>query len=115
MTQYQPYPQSDQPSYQPPQQTAGPSYDYLPPQDRESLGSWVLVTFILFIPLVNIIYLLVLAFGSGTSIAKRNFARASLIWMAVGIVLSIVMFMLLAAMGASLFNELSNTYGLLAL
>ena len=114
MTQYPPYPQSSQPPYQQPQQSGNLSYGNLPPQDQESLGSWVLVTFIMFIPLVNVIYMLVLAFGSGTSIAKRNFARASLIWMAVGIVLSIVMFMLLAAMGASFFNEISNTYGLLA-
>ncbi|WP_201120371.1 hypothetical protein [Enteractinococcus helveticum] len=109
MTQYPPYQQPNQPME--------PNYGYsnLPPQDQESLGGWVLVTFIMFIPLVNIIYLLVLAFGSTNSMAKRNFARASLIWMLVGIVLSIVMFILFAAMGASLFNEISNTYGLLAL
>ena len=106
MTQYPQYPQYHQPPYQP----ADPGYSNLPPQDQESLGSWVLVTFIMFIPLVNLIYMLVLAFGSGTSIAKRNFARASLIWMAVGIALSIVMFILLADMGASLINEISNTY-----
>jgi len=107
MTQY--------PPYQQPNQQMDPNYGYsnLPPQDQESLGSWVLVTFIMFIPLVNIIYLLVLAFGSTNSMAKRNFARASLIWMLVGIVLSIVLFILFAAMGASLFNEYANTYGFL--
>lgn len=107
MTQYPPYQQPNQPS-----QPMDPGYGYsnLPPQDQESLGSWVLVTFIMFIPIVNVIYLLVLAFGSGTTIAKRNFARASLIWMLVGIALSIVLGILFAALGVSLFNEMSNTY-----
>lgn len=107
MTQYPPYQQPNQPG-----QPMDPGYGYsnLPPQDQESLGSWVLVTFIMFIPIVNVIYLLVLAFGSGTTIAKRNFACASLIWMLVGIALSIVLGILFAALGVSLFNEMSNTY-----
>ena len=103
MTQY--------PQYQQPYDQHSPGYDYVPQQqDPESLGSWVLVTFVMFIPLVNLIYLLVLAFGSGTSIAKRNFARASLIWMAVGIVVTIVLGILFAVAGMSIFSELSNTY-----
>src|SRR5699024_3776136 len=56
------------------------------------------------------IYLLVLAFGAGSSIAKRNFARASLIWMVVGIILSVVGFILLAMFGITMFEEISNTY-----
>lgn len=101
MTQYH------QPPYQP-----DIGYANLPPQDQEGLGSWVLVTFLMLIPVVNFIYLLVLAFGSGQSRAKQNFARASLIWWAVGIVLSIITFILIAAFGFSFFNELANTtYG----
>jgi len=91
-----------------------PGYDHLPPaQNQESLGSWVLVVFILFIPVVNVIYLLVLAFGATTSIAKRNFARASLIWMAIGLVVSIVLGILVASAGLSIFSELTNTYFLM--
>ena len=70
----------------------------------------MLVVLLTLIPLVNIIYLLVLALGANTSVAKRNFARASLIWMAVGLVLSIVLGILLAVAGWSLFTELVNTY-----
>lgn len=103
MTQYQPYPQP----HQPPEL----GFDSLPtPQDDETLGSWILVVLLTLIPLVNIIYLLVLAFGASTSIAKRNFARASLIWMAVGLVVTIVLAVLLAVAGLSLFAELANTY-----
>ena len=108
MTQY--------PQYQQPYEQPGLGYDSVPQQqDPESLGSWVLVTFVMFIPLVNLIYLLVLAFGNATSIAKRNFARASLIWMAVGLVVSIVLGILFAVAGMSIFSELANTYLITAL
>ena len=107
MSHYQPY---DQPLLQQsnlPHQTGG-----YPPQQaaNEGLGSWILTVFLTFIPLVNIIYLLVLAFGGSSSLAKRNFARASLIWMVVGIILSIVGFILLAMFGITMFEEISNTY-----
>lgn len=103
MTQYQPYPQP----HQPPEL----GFDSLPtPQESETLGSWILVVLLTFIPLVNIIYLLVLAFGASASVAKQNFARASLIWMAVGLVVVIVLGILLAVAGLSVFAELANTY-----
>lgn len=103
MSQYQ------QPPYQPDM-----GYSNFPQQDQESLGSWVLLTFLMFIPLVNVIYLLVLAFGGGSSTAKKNFARASLIWWAVGVVLSIIVFVLFASFGLTLYEEvLNSTYSLL--
>ena len=103
MTQYQPYPH--------PTESPELGFDSLPtPQDRETLGSWMLVVLLTLIPLVNIIYLLVLAFGTNTSAAKQNFARASLIWMAVGLVLAIVLGILLAVAGLSVFAELANMY-----
>lgn len=103
MTQYQPYPQPTEPPEL--------GFDSIPTsQDGETLGSWLLVVLLTLIPLVNIIYLLVLAFGATTSVAKQNFARASLIWMAVGLVLFIVLGILLAVAGMSIFTELMNTY-----
>lgn len=103
------YPQYQQPPYPP-----EPGYDAIPQhQDQDSLGSWVLTTFLMFIPLVNLIYLLVLAFGGGYSPGKRNFARATLIWMLVGFALSILLGILFAAAGLSIFSELSNNYSLI--
>src|SRR5699024_8757090 len=75
---------------------------------NEDLGSWVLTVFLTMIPLVNIVYLLVLAFGDNTSIAKANFARATLIWTAVGIAVSIIFAVLLATAGVSIINEVLN-------
>ena len=100
---------SQYPQYQ--QQLPPSNLPYAAPhQSTEGLGSWMLAVFLTMIPLVNIIYLLVLAFGGSISVAKKNFARATLIWMVIGIVLSILLAILFASLGISLFNELSETY-----
>lgn len=104
---YPQYQQQHLPLSNLPQQHGG----YAPQQEAtDGLGSWVLTTFLMFIPLVNIIYLLVLAFGGSNSLAKRNFARATLIWMLVSFVLAIIVAIVLATAGVSIFNELSNSY-----
>lgn len=55
-----------------------------------TLGDWI-VTFILqAIPVVNIVMLFVWAFSSTTPDSKKNYARAALIFVAIGIVLSII-------------------------
>lgn len=100
-------------TYNPHYQAQEPLHSNLPYQQQpptESLGSWILTVFLMMIPVVNLIYMLVLAFGGSASVAKRNFGRATLIWMAVGIVLSILAAIMFASFGVSVFNELSNSY-----
>lgn len=55
-----------------------------------TIGDWVITMIIMMIPLVNLIMLFVWAFGSGTSESKANWAKASLIFMLIGIILSIL-------------------------
>ncbi len=59
-----------------------------------TLGNWMLTLFLTFIPIVNIIMLIVWAVSSTTPPSKANWARAALLWMAiffgVGILLSII-------------------------
>lgn len=89
------YPQQQyQPSYQ-----AVPPYGYnaQPPEDQEGLGSWILTLFLVSLPLIGFIYLLVLAFGSGNSRAKTNFARASLIIGLIMFAVSIVIIVVISA------------------
>ena len=57
----------------------------------QSVGQWMLTLFIMFIPIVNIIALLIWAFGSSTPEDKANWAKALLIWMAIFFVLGILM------------------------
>ena len=51
------------------------------------------------IPLLGLAYVLYLAFGSGRSASKKNWARATLVWGIIGSVLALVLY---AVLGASL-------------
>ena len=82
------------------------AYNQFPERPDESVGSWMLTLFVCGIPLVGFVYLLVLALGSGGSPAKRNFARAMFIWQIIGIVATILMFVLF---GSALFAGLQNS------
>lgn len=82
------------------------AYDQFPERPDESVGSWMLTLFVSGIPIIGVIYLLVLAFGSGSAPSKRNFARAMFIWQIIGIVATILMFVLF---GSALFAGLQNS------
>jgi succinate dehydrogenase/fumarate reductase cytochrome b subunit len=55
-----------------------------------SVKDWVVTILLVAIPLVNLIMLFVWAFGGGANPSKANYAKASLIWILIGIVLYIV-------------------------
>lgn len=64
------------------------AYDQFPERPDESVGSWMLTLFVSGIPIIGVIYLLVLAFGSGAAPSKRNFARAALVWTLIALVVT---------------------------
>jgi len=64
--------------------------DYL--KQPMSVGEWFIAILITAIPLVGLIMLLVLAFSSGTNINKANWAKATLLWMVIGIILASFIF-----------------------
>ncbi|NLY19202.1 MAG: zinc-ribbon domain-containing protein [Clostridiaceae bacterium] len=109
------------PEYQPQQQT----YNYQPrpqpapayqntvnitdPRDNVySMGGWLGTLLLTYIPIVNIICLLVWAFGSNTNRNKQNFARAMLIIGAVMIVISIILYVVIIAAVGSFFDQLGT-------
>jgi len=63
----------------------------VPDESADSVGSWILTMLLVGIPVFGFIYLLILAFGSGHSASKRNWAKATLIWMVIGVVLGILL------------------------
>lgn len=69
------------------------------------VGEWVITILILAIPIVNLVMLFVWGFGGGTNPSKANFAKASLIWMAIGIVLTIIFW---SVFGAAMFAMMNN-------
>ena len=71
-----------------------------------TMGEWLITLIVLAIPCVNVIMYFVWAFGNGNE-NRKNFCRAGLIVMAVGIVLTLISY---AVVGASLAAALSAGY-----
>lgn len=69
-------------------------------ETADSVGSWMLTILLAGIPLFGLVYILILAFGSGRSASKKNWARATLVWGIIGFILVLVLYV---ALGASLF------------
>lgn len=82
------------------------AYNQFPEHPDDSVGAWMLTLFVAGIPVVGFIYLLVLALGSGGSPAKRNFARALFIWQIIGVVVTVLMFLLF---GSAMFAGLQSS------
>lgn len=59
--------------------------------DREpiTVGGYLLMFLVMCIPVVNLVVLLLWAFGKNGNVNRRNFSRAALVYIAIGIVLSI--------------------------
>ncbi|MCA6074731.1 hypothetical protein [Fulvivirga sedimenti] len=66
-----------------------------------SIQDWIITILITSIPVVNIIMLFVWAFGSDTNENKKNWAKATLIWLAIIFVLYLIIFVFL---GLALFT-----------
>lgn len=60
-----------------------------------SLKDWMITILLMAIPIVNIIMLFVWGFGGGANPSKANYAKAALIWMAIGIVIYVVFVVLI--------------------
>lgn len=74
-----------------------------------SIGGWIGVMLLTCLPLVNLIMLFVWAFSSSTKKSLKNYARASLILILIGVVLAVVVSIILAVSGISIFSELSRS------
>ena len=77
-------------------------------ETADSVGSWMLTMLLAGIPLLGLAYVLYLAFGSGRSASKKNWARATLVW---GIIASVLVLVLYAVLGASVLAVVSSNAG----
>ena len=57
-----------------------------------SVGEWFITILITAIPLVGFIMLFVWAFSSNTNVNKANWAKATLLWMVVGLLIAFLIF-----------------------
>ncbi len=80
-------------------------------QDNQSVSvkDWVLTILITAIPVVGLVMLFVWAFSDDTIPAKANWAKARLVWLAIGIVFSVVFIALFGATLLALLGDLPNT------
>ena len=79
-------------------------------RNEVSVGEWVITILIASLPLIGLIMLFVWAFGDASNPSKKNWAIASLIWFAIGIVLVILFFLIFGAFLASMFGGMGGTY-----
>lgn len=70
-----------------------------------TVGDWFITILVTAIPIVGIIMLLVWAFGSNININKANWAKATLIWMVVGIA---IIFFILVTVGVTFLSAFTN-------
>lgn len=66
-----------------------------------SVKDWFITILILAIPVVNIVMYLVWAFGSSGNLNRRNFCRATLLWVVIGLAIIFVSFLIAGGMGYS--------------
>ena len=77
-------------------------------ETADSVGSWMLTMLLAGIPLLGLAYVLYLAFGSGRSASKKNWARATLVW---GIIAFVLVLVLYVALGASVLGMVPSNAG----
>ncbi len=95
----------DTPTTTVPPQAARPYQPFQHQADEVTLGDWMITMLLSFIPIVNIIMLFVWAFGSSTNPSKANWAKATLIWMLIGIVLGVLF---IIAVGTAIFHGMQT-------
>ena len=66
-------------------------------QDTLTVGDWMIILLLISIPVINIIMLFVWALSSDTNETKSNFAKATLMWFVVIIILWVLFFASLAS------------------
>jgi hypothetical protein len=83
-------PNFNQPNFNQPNFNQAPIYQ-VPTEDTTPLstGQWMLTTLVLALPCIGLIMAFVWAFGNG-NVNRRNYSRATLIWMAISIGIALI-------------------------
>lgn len=68
-------------------------------------AEWFWMMLVLALPIAGFICTLVWAFGSNVNLNRKNFCRATLMWMLVGVAISIIVVIICAALGVSVLNS----------
>ncbi|MCL2152635.1 MAG: hypothetical protein FWH57_06720 [Oscillospiraceae bacterium] len=96
----------NQPSYQ------QPSQQYQDPAawPHMRLRDWIVTQLMLLIPIANIVFIFMWAFGKDVNPSKKSYFQATLIWFAVAIVITILMSIFMVSLFSSIFSGFANYY-----
>jgi len=75
-----------------------------------STKEWVIINLVMLIPIVNIIMLIVWAFGDNTNLNKANWAKASIIVWVIGFLFYFIIIILSITFIMSLFNNMYDLF-----
>ena len=87
--------------------------NFTPPQRQFkslTIGDWLITFLIQAIPIVGFIMLFVWAFGGDTHPSKKTWAQATLIFMVIIVVFTIILFILLGGIFMSIIQGLNYDY-----
>ena len=77
-------------------------------RNEVSIGEWMITLLISFLPVIGWIMLFVWAFGDASNPSKKNWAIATLIWVAIFTALGIIFLIMFWAMFASMFGGMNS-------
>ena len=87
-------------------QQAKPYQPFQKQAEEVTLGDWMVTILLSAIPVVNLVMLFLWAFGSSTNPSKANWAKATLIWMVIGIALAILF---VVVIGTAIFSGIESS------
>ncbi len=67
-----------------------------------SMGSFMLMELVARVPILNIVMMFIWSFSGDTNINRKNWARARLIWVAIGLVVSVLAIAAALVLGGAL-------------
>lgn len=91
---------------QPPYQQPVPAVD--PRTMPLTTGQFMIMDLLMMIPIVNLIILFVWGFSSTENENRKSWCKAKLIWMLIGIGITVILTIIFTIVGVSLFDSLSS-------
>ena len=89
--------------------TVTPASDALEqPEKPLTTGEWFVTLLVLALPVVGLVMYFVWGFGTG-NVSRRNFCRAALIWLAIGLGLAVLAMITILIFGGTLAAVLSQS------
>jgi hypothetical protein len=78
------------------------------PEKPLTTGEWFVTLLVLALPIVGLVMYFVWGFGTG-NVSRRNFCRAALIWLGIGLVLAVLTMIAILIFGGTLATVLSQS------